>query len=81
MLQLKRRELTDLAFPAHVAAFNGDLMTLQTLVEQGIVNIDEQDDRLSTAAHKAAGQGHEKILEWLIEMGADSKLKKCLGTL
>jgi len=70
-------ENQNLAFPAHVAAFNGDLMTLQTLVEQGIVNIDEQDDRLSTAAHKAAGQGHEKILEWLIEMGADMQIRNC----
>lgn len=40
------------------------------LVEQGIVNINERDDRGSTLAHKAAGQGHLNVLQWLIEMGA-----------
>lgn len=42
----------DLAFPAHVAAFSGDLDHLRMLVENGIVNINERDDKGSTPAHK-----------------------------
>jgi len=56
-----------------VAAYKGDLFTLQTLIEQGIININERDDKMSTPAHKAAGQGHVEVLQWLVEMGANSK--------
>lgn len=64
----------DLAFPAHVAAYNGDLDHVKLLVEQGIVSINERDERGATLAHKAAGQGHLHILQWLIEMGASMDL-------
>ncbi|CAF0768172.1 unnamed protein product [Brachionus calyciflorus] len=64
----------NLAFPAHVAAFNGDLDHIKLLVEQGVININERDDKGGTIAHKAAGQGHLHILQWLIENGADLKL-------
>ncbi len=66
--------MIDLAFPAHVAAYNGDLDHLKLLVEQGVVNINERDERGATLAHKAAGQGHLHILQWLIEMGASQEL-------
>ncbi|XP_069747069.1 ankyrin repeat domain-containing protein 42-like isoform X3 [Narcine bancroftii] len=61
----------NLAFPAHVSAFKGDLETLQQLVESGVININERDDKGSTPMHKAAGQGHLGCLQWLIEMGGD----------
>ncbi|CAF1236174.1 unnamed protein product [Rotaria sp. Silwood1] len=64
----------NLAFPAHVAAYNGDLEHVKLLVEQGVVNINERDERGATLAHKAAGQGHIDILRWLIEMGASMDL-------
>ncbi|XP_041370162.1 ankyrin repeat domain-containing protein 42-like [Gigantopelta aegis] len=64
-------EAENLAFPAHVASYNGDLDHLRMLVENGVVNINERDDKGSTPAHKAAGQGHIHILQWLVEMGAD----------
>uniref|UniRef100_A0A0B6ZR97 Uncharacterized protein n=1 Tax=Arion vulgaris TaxID=1028688 RepID=A0A0B6ZR97_9EUPU len=64
-------ETENLSFPAHVAAFNGDLNYLRTLVENGVVNINERDDKGSTLAHKAAGQGHIDILQWLLELGAN----------
>ena len=44
------------------------------LVEQGVVDINERDERGATLAHKAAGQGHLEILRWLIEMGASMDL-------
>ena len=34
----------DLAFPAHIAAFQGKLEELQQLVETGVVNVNERDD-------------------------------------
>lgn len=46
----------DLAFPAHVSAFKGDLKTLQQLVESGVINLNERDDKGSTPMHK--GQLH-----------------------
>ncbi len=44
--------ILDLAFPAHVAAYSGDLAHLRMLVDNGIVNINERDDKGSTPAHK-----------------------------
>ncbi|XP_062423351.1 ankyrin repeat domain-containing protein 42 [Rhea pennata] len=68
-----------LAFPAHGAAFKGDLVTLRKLVKSGIININERDDTGSTLMHKAAGQGHLHCLQWLIEMGADCDITNEAG--
>jgi ankyrin repeat domain-containing protein 42 len=68
-----------LAFPAHVAAYNGDFEHVRLLVEQGVVNINERDEHGSTLAHKAAGQGHLAILQWLIENGATLDLTSQSG--
>nr|XP_033803600.1 ankyrin repeat domain-containing protein 42 isoform X2 [Geotrypetes seraphini] len=65
------KEQENLAFPAHAAAFRGDLLTLRKLVENGIININERDDKGATPMHKAAGQGQIECLQWLIEIGAD----------
>merc|ERR1712226_1108397 len=65
----------NLAFPAHVAALNGDLDHLKMLIEQGIVSLNERDDKGATPAHKAAGNGHLRCLQWLTEMGADFNIK------
>ena len=48
--------VSDLAFPAHVAAYSGDFTHLHMLVENGIVNINERDDKGSTPAHKGKKQ-------------------------
>uniref|UniRef100_H2YPE9 Uncharacterized protein n=1 Tax=Ciona savignyi TaxID=51511 RepID=H2YPE9_CIOSA len=69
----------NLAFPAHVAAYNGDLPMLRTLIEQGVINIDERDEKMSTPAHKAAGQGHIEVLQWLVEMGASMEIRNSSG--
>jgi ankyrin repeat domain-containing protein 42 len=66
----KKEIFLDLAFPAHVAAYNGDFEHVKLLIEQGVVSVNERDERGATLAHKAAGQGHLQILQWLIEMGA-----------
>nr|XP_039250501.1 ankyrin repeat domain-containing protein 42-like [Styela clava] len=69
----------NLAFPAHVAAYKGDLATLKMLIEQGVININERDNTMSTPAHKAAGQGQIEILQWLIEMGASMDIQNSNG--
>ena len=43
---------TDLSYPAHLAAYSGDLEHLESLIEKGVSNINEQDEKGSTAAHK-----------------------------
>ncbi|XP_010085968.1 PREDICTED: ankyrin repeat domain-containing protein 42, partial [Pterocles gutturalis] len=68
-----------LAFPAHGAAFKGDLLVLRRLVRSGVININERDDKGSTLMHKAAGQGHIHCLQWLIEMGADCDITNDAG--
>ncbi|KAM6212617.1 LOW QUALITY PROTEIN: ankyrin repeat domain-containing protein 42 [Sarcoramphus papa] len=68
-----------LAFPAHGAAFKGDLLVLRRLVRSGVININERDDKGSTLMHKAAGQGHIHCLRWLIEMGADCDITNDAG--
>ncbi|XP_038674992.1 ankyrin repeat domain-containing protein 42-like isoform X1 [Scyliorhinus canicula] len=69
----------NLAFPAHVSAFKGDHEALRQLVESGVININERDDKGSTPMHKAAGQGHIGCLQWLIEMGADHHIRNDAG--
>ena len=49
------------------------------MVEQGIVSVNERDERGATLAHKAAGQGHLHVLQWLIEMGANLELTSQTG--
>ncbi|NWX14856.1 ANR42 protein, partial [Aegotheles bennettii] len=68
-----------LAFPAHDAAFRGDLLVLRRLVRSGVININERDDKGCTLMHKAAGQGHIHCLQWLIEMGADCDITNDAG--
>ncbi|KAM9321153.1 ankyrin repeat domain-containing protein 42 [Gastrophryne carolinensis] len=72
-------EQENLAFPAHVAAYKGDLMMLRKLVESGIININERDDKGATPLHKAAGQGRIECLQWLLEMGADYNINNEAG--
>ncbi|XP_050010419.1 ankyrin repeat domain-containing protein 42, partial [Alexandromys fortis] len=69
----------NLAFPGHVAAFNGDLEVLKKLIGDGVINLNERDDNGSTPMHKAAGQGHLECLQWLIEMGANSSITNKAG--
>ncbi|XP_010177109.1 PREDICTED: LOW QUALITY PROTEIN: ankyrin repeat domain-containing protein 42-like, partial [Mesitornis unicolor] len=68
-----------LAFPAHAAAFKGDLSVLRKFVRSGVININERDDEGSTLLHKAAGQGHIHCLQWLIEMGANCDVTNDAG--
>ena len=44
--------LAESSYPAHLAAYSGDLEHLQSLIEKGVSNINEQDEKGSTAAHK-----------------------------
>ena len=48
---------SDLAFPAHVAAYNGDLAQLKMLIETGVVSVNERDDKGSTPSHKGTVHG------------------------
>ncbi|CAB4033781.1 ankyrin repeat domain-containing 42-like [Paramuricea clavata] len=69
----------NLAFPAHAAAYNGDLSHLRMLIETGVVSVNERNDKGSTPAHKAAGNGHVEALQWLVEKGADLSIVNSAG--
>uniref|UniRef100_A0A8D0BQG9 Ankyrin repeat domain 42 n=1 Tax=Salvator merianae TaxID=96440 RepID=A0A8D0BQG9_SALMN len=75
--QMEKEE--KLTFPGHDAAFRGDLEMLRTLLENKIININERDDKGSTLLHKAAGQGHLHVLEWLINREADCNIANEAG--
>jgi len=49
---LLRLFVVDMAFPAHVAAYVGDLEHLRMLVDNHVVSVNERDDKGSTPAHK-----------------------------
>ncbi|KAL3312890.1 Ankyrin repeat domain-containing protein 42 [Cichlidogyrus casuarinus] len=66
--------IDQLAFPAHTAAHRGDLKQLRALIEGGIVKVNERDEQNSTPLHKAAGQGHCEVVQWLVEYGANPAL-------
>ncbi|XP_063160809.1 ankyrin repeat domain-containing protein 42 [Candoia aspera] len=69
----------NLSSPGHDAAFRGDLDTLRMLLENNIISINERDDKGSTLLHKAAGQGHLHILEWLINREANCNIANDSG--
>ncbi|KAH3821267.1 hypothetical protein DPMN_123030 [Dreissena polymorpha] len=79
LLRGEEEEAEDLGYPAHLAAFSGDLEHLASLIEKGVSNINEQDDKGSTSAYKAAAQGHAHILKWLLEKNADMSLRNTQG--
>lgn len=56
-------------FPLHAAATVGDETRIKELLIAGRA-IDEQDDRGSTALHKAAGNGHAGCVRLLLKSGA-----------
>ncbi|XP_015262650.1 PREDICTED: ankyrin repeat domain-containing protein 42, partial [Gekko japonicus] len=66
-------------FPGHDAAFRGDLETIRCLLENRVININERDDKGSTLLHKAAGQGHLNLIEWLIDREANCNITNDVG--
>ena len=46
-------------YPAHMAAYQGDLQVLQSLVSRGIAGVNDRDDTNCTPAHK--GWWHELV--------------------
>jgi len=50
--------------------FDGELDEIKTLVDKGY-HIDSEDGRSHTALSEAAAQGHNHVIEWLLQQGAD----------
>ncbi|XP_048351165.1 ankyrin repeat domain-containing protein 42 [Sphaerodactylus townsendi] len=69
----------NVTFPGHEAAFRGDLETIRLLLEDRVININERDNKGSTLLHKAAGQGHLSLIEWLIDREADCNITNDAG--
>ncbi|XP_054830100.1 ankyrin repeat domain-containing protein 42 [Eublepharis macularius] len=73
------KKLENFTFPGHDAAFRGDIETIRSLLENRVISINERDDKGSTLLHKAAGQGHLSLLEWLINREADCNITNDAG--
>lgn len=50
--------------------FDGELDEIKALVDKGF-HIDSEDGREHTALSEAAAQGHNHVIEWLLQQGAD----------
>lgn len=48
-------------FPAHAAAYSGDLARVRFLIETGAVNVNERDDKGCTLLHKGAVIFHKIV--------------------
>lgn len=55
--------------------FPGDLKTIQELIAQGQVDVKDKDEFGSTAMHLAAEEGHDQIVQYLIDHGVDVNAK------
>ena len=59
-----------LADPIHTAARDGDLVTVQRLLKEGKVDINEKGWGRNTPLHYASENGQPLIVEFLLESGA-----------
>lgn len=64
--------------PLHVAAAGGDVLTVCTLLDEGI-DVNAMDDHGLTALHRAVWVGHQGMVRVLIESGADINAKRVVG--
>uniref|UniRef100_A0A7S1FMG0 Uncharacterized protein n=1 Tax=Corethron hystrix TaxID=216773 RepID=A0A7S1FMG0_9STRA len=55
----------------HHAAAIGDLQSVKKFIDTKKTNIDEADEHNWTALHEAAHNGHEEIVKYLVDSGAD----------
>lgn len=55
----------------HVAAFDGKLECVKVLIEVGHADINARDDRDTTPLTNALVSGHEDVVDWLLEHGAN----------
>ncbi|XP_064394153.1 ankyrin repeat domain-containing protein 42-like [Halichondria panicea] len=66
-------------FPGHTAASEGNVQLLGMLLVEGHCHVNDQDSHGSTAAHKAAGNGHLDCLQLLIDHGANTNIQNSSG--
>ncbi|KAF2448340.1 ankyrin [Karstenula rhodostoma CBS 690.94] len=55
----------------HVAAFDGKLECVKVIIEVGHADINTKDDRDTTPLTNALVSGHEDVVDWLLEHGAN----------
>ena len=58
---------------------SGDLDSVKRIVESNTVSINASDVNKTTALHIASKSGNSKVVEFLIENGADMRLKDYKG--
>lgn len=63
----------------HWAADRGDLEIVMHLVKNINIDINTKDMDGQTALHYASSCGHEEVLKFLLESGADLSIKNCDG--
>ncbi|KAI3385093.1 hypothetical protein SNEBB_009220 [Seison nebaliae] len=59
-------EFENMSFPAHVAAFHGNVEQLDFLIRENIIRINERDENGNSILHKAVLGNSVKCVEWLL---------------
>eukprot|EP00117_Sycon_ciliatum_P014234 scpid79511/ scgid14578/ Ankyrin repeat domain-containing protein 42 len=70
---------TNLAYPGHAAAYQGNVELLHSLLARHQISINDRDERGATLVHRAAGNGQVQCLKYLIDHGADVTLLNAAG--
>ena len=61
----------DMLSALHLAAYDGKLECVKVFVEFGHIDINERDDKNMTPLTYALIAGHEEVIDWLLDRGAE----------
>ncbi|XP_013406001.1 transient receptor potential cation channel subfamily A member 1 homolog isoform X2 [Lingula anatina] len=65
--------------PLHLAAMHGRTLVVRELVNRQKTIVNDEDEESNTALHLAALAGHQKVMDVLLDLGADVEARNAKG--